>query len=197
MDWEEINAVWTEMSQQMAYQQKLTDKIILKMTKERYYNRFSKIKLFETLAAIACFIMALVILAQFNDLDTWYLICSGAFMVTYLLVFPILVLSSLYRIQHLDIAGSSYKDTLVRFFKARKDLLLIQRTGIYLNFLFLLVSLPVLVKVFGNKDILLEINGWTWYIPIVIVFMILFSSWGYKCYKGVSRSAEEILAELE
>ncbi len=197
MDWEEMNDVWSELSEQLAYQQKLTDKIILKMTEARFYNRFSRIQMFETMGAIACFLMALVILVRFNELDTWYLICSGAFSVTYLLALPILVLRSLYKIQHLDISGGSYKDTLVRFFKARKELLLVQRTGIFFNFIILLISLPVLGKIFGNKDIMLEIDGWIWYIPVIIVIMVLISRWGYKCYKGVTWSAEEILSELE
>ncbi len=197
MDWEEMNTVWSQLSGQLAEQKKLTDKLILKMTEERYYNRFSKLQFFETIGSVVCFGMALLILFHFNKLNTWYLIASGIFTVTYLLALPILVLRSLYKIQHLDISGSSYRDTLVRFLKAKKELLLIQRSGIFLNFILLLNSLPVLGMVFGDKDIIQEIDGWIWYIPVMIVFMVLVSRWGYRCYKGVTHSAEEILAEIE
>jgi cytochrome c-type biogenesis protein CcmH/NrfF len=62
----------------------------------------------------------------------------------------------------------------------------------------LVVSLPVIIKVFKGKDIFVtNINLVYWYIPVMAVFLILFSIWGYGKYKNVTDSASHILEELE
>ena len=101
MDIEEIKAVWSEMSDQLEKQKKLTNEIILNMTQERYSNKFQKVTIIESFGAFICFIAALYLLLNFGKLDTWYLIMCGIITLGFMLILPVLVLRSLSKIKNL------------------------------------------------------------------------------------------------
>jgi hypothetical protein len=197
MELQELQTLWSEMSQELEQQKKLTNELIMKMTQERYSNKFQKISMYETIGAVICFISALFILLKFTVLDTWYLQLCGAFTVLFLILLPILTLGSLNRIKRINLAENSFKDTIVQFTKAKKQLLLLQRIGIYLSFLLMFTILPVASKIGKGKDLFLETNIWYVYLPVMAIFLFFFARWGYGCYKNITSSAENILGELE
>ncbi|MET7029175.1 hypothetical protein [Sediminicola luteus] len=197
MDLEEIQAVWSEMSDQLEQQKKLTDKIILDMTQDRYIRKFSTISKVETLGAIICFVSALYFLFNFYQLDTWYLQLCGAFSIAFLIGLPILTLRSLGKIQKINIIDKNIKDTLVTYSKAKNKVLAIQRLGIFLCFIFMMTCLPVFSKLMKGKDIFQQGSFPIWYVVIMGVFIAFFARWGYGCYKKITQSAEGILKELE
>jgi len=198
MELEEMQATWSQMSDQLDDQKKLTDKLIMEMTKERYKNKIGILSKYEGMGAVICFIAAILLILRFSELNTWYLLASGIFTVCYLIVLPVVVLRSINSMKNIDLTNNTYKETLIAYAKKKKQFLLKQKVGIYLNFILLAVSLPVVVKVFKGKDIFItNINLMYWYIPIMTVFLILFSIWGYGKYKKVTASATYILEELE
>jgi len=198
MELEEMQATWSQMSDRLDNQKKLTDKLIMKMTKERYKNKIGILSKYEGMGAVICFIAAILLILRFSELNTWYLLASGIFTVCYLIVLPVVVLRSINSMKNIDLTNNTYKETLIAYAKKKKQFLLTQKVGIYLNFILLAVSLPVVVKVFKGKDIFItNINLMYWYIPIMTVFLILFSIWGYGKYKKVTASASYILEELE
>ncbi len=194
-----MKTLWGEMSLELDRQKNLTDKLIIDMTQERYTNKFNKIFHYESIGAVVCFAFALFLIANIEKLDTWYLLVLGIFIIAFLLVLPILVLRSINRIKHLDIATNNYKETLIGFARAKKELLFTQRFGIYLNFILVLAVLPVTSKILSNKDLFtIEHSAKLWFaIPALFIFLYFFSRWGYKCYKSITNSAENILKELE
>lgn len=199
MELEEMKTLWQEMSQQVEQQKKLTDALIMDMTQQKYTQKFSKITAYETIGAFICFITAILILVNFNKLDTWYLAACGIFTLSYLLTLPILVLRSLKTIRSINISSASYKESIVGFAKAKKQLLLIQKLGLYVNFILFLAIIPVASKLIGDKDIFMT-GGSLWkysFIIIVAIAMIFVSRWGYGCYKNITNSAENILKEIE
>jgi len=198
MELEEMQATWSQMSDQLDDQKKLTDKLIMEMTKERYKNKIGILSKYEGMGAVICFTAAILLILRFSELNTWYLLVSGIFTVCYLIVLPVVVLRSINSMKNIDLTNNTYKETLIAYAKKKKQFLLKQKVGIYLNFILLAVSLPVVVKVFKGKDIFItNINLMYWYIPIMAVFLILFSIWGYGKYKKVTASASYILEELE
>ncbi|MGB5370224.1 MAG: hypothetical protein WBN18_07320 [Flavobacteriaceae bacterium] len=197
MELEEIQATWAQMGEKLEHQKKLTDKIILQMTQQRYRAKFSKISIYESIGAAICYVMAFYILVHFGKLDTWYLVLSGIFTVLFLFILPFLVLRSLVNLQGINVANSNYKETLVNFTKAKDRLLWLQRLGIYLNFLLLFSILPVFGKIMGNKDIFMTDSTWVWYVIGMGIFLVFFSKWGYGCYKSITKTAENILQEME
>jgi hypothetical protein len=108
------------------------------------------------------------------------------------------VLRSIGFMKRINLAKGTYKETLIAYAKGRKQFLLIEKVGIYLNFILLIVSLPVLMKVFSGKDIFMENRQVLyWCIPAMTIFLMVFSRWGYSKYKNVTASASNILADLE
>ena len=196
MELEEMKILWEELNQKIEKQKNLTDSIIMEMTKQRYKNRFTKITAFETTGTVVCLAMVLIVILNFNKLDTWYLKASGIFAVVFLIGLPVAVLSQLYQIRNLNIGLGDFKEVLNQYARHQTNLLRIQRVGIYFNVIFLFVSLLLAGKIMNNKDLLLEGTPWLWMIPAGI-FLYFVSRWSYGHYVRITKSAEDILKELE
>ncbi|NNE02475.1 MAG: hypothetical protein HKN52_04850 [Eudoraea sp.] len=197
MELQELQTLWSQMSRELADQKKLTNDIIMKMTQEKYVNKFGKIAVYETIGAVICFAAALYVLFNFGKLEVWYLQLCGIFTLLFLIILPVLTLRSLRRIKEINVVENSFVDTIVQFTKAKNQLLLLQRVGIYLSFLLMFTTLPVASKLLKNKDLFLETDIWYVYLPIMGIFLFFFTRWGYGCYKNITSSAESILSELE
>jgi len=199
MELEEMKTLWEEMSQKVEKQQLVTDQLIMDMTQQKYSNKFSKILLYESFGTVICFVMAIYILFNIEKLDTWYLMTCGIFTITFLFLLPLFTLRSLSRIKRLDVAAYSYKETLVRFERSKKSVLLLQRSGVYLSLIMFLAVLPVFNKIFNNKDMFtMDMDAFPRiFTGVVFVLIIFFARWGYGCYKSITASAEKVLQELE
>ena len=199
MELEEMKTLWQEMSQQVEQQKKLTDTLIMEMTQQKYTQKFSKISMYESIGSVICFLAALFIIFNFNKLDTWYLAACGMITLSFILTLPLLVLRSLKSIKNINISNASFKETIVRFAKAKKQLLFVQKLGLYANIVVFLASIPVAAKLLNNKDMFIT-GGSIWKFGFIIVIgflVILASRWGYGCYKNITNSAENILKEIE
>ena len=199
MELDEMKILWGEMSERVEEQKILTDKLIMEMTQERYTKRFSKISIYETIGSIICFVAAIILIMNFTKLDTWYLIVMGAFTLGYLILLPILTLTSLNGLRKVKITDKDYKGVLVVFEKAKNRLLFIQRLGIVFNFILMMALIPVAAKITNDNDVFMMDNKlWYYSMMFVMAGVVLFvSRWGYKCYKGITASAENVLKELE
>ncbi len=199
MEIEELQATWTQMSEELEKQKKLTDKIIMEMTQQKYSSKFQKITTYETIGAVICFAVAVYLTINFYKLDTWYLLICGIITLAIILILPIVTLRSLGRIKHLNIKENSYKKTILGYSKAKKKLLLLQQFSMYASFALMFTTLPVAAKILSNKDFfLMEKDLWLYgFIGIMLVFLFFFARWGFGCYKSITKSAENILKELE
>ena len=197
MKLEELQTLWHQLDVQLSQQKQLTSTLILQLAKNNYTQKIDKISFYEKSGAVICFLAAVFLLTQFNALDTWYLMVSGLFTILYLIGFPLLVLHSINAMKNIDIINSSYKDIIAAYGKRKIRFLRTQLIGIYLNFILMLVSLPVAMKVSKGIDIFLEHHPIIyWYVPIMTIFLVLFSRWGYTKYRQMANSAAKILEEL-
>ncbi len=199
MDLEELQLAWTQMGEELDTQKKLTKSIILEMTRTRYKNKFEKINNYEKLGAIVCFGAALYILIHFYKLDTWYLQACGVATLAILIALPILVLSSLKKIQNLDILKGTYKENLVKYTKLKSRLLGLQQIGIALSLFLMFLIIPIALKIFKDKDLfMIPLNPQKWIgFSVVFIGMLFFSRWGYKSYKKITDSAALLLEDLK
>ncbi len=197
MEIEEMKGLWNEMSQRIDSQKVLTDKLVIQMTKQRYTNKLKAISIPESIGTVVCFASAVYIFMNFGRLDTWYLQLFGFFVIAYSVILPVLSLRSVKKMKNIDIAGNTYKDSLMEFAKSKKQFMFIQKLSYYLSFILVLIILPVFAKLMRNTDIFQESMIWVWYAPFGILFLYFFSMWVYKGYKKATVSAEEILKELE
>lgn len=199
MEIEEMQALWSDMSNQLEHQKKLTNKIIMDMTQERYSNKFRTIATMETIGAIFCSVIGIVILANFSKLDTWYLMLCGAITVAFILGLPVLALRALRKIRTINITNKNYKEALLEFSNAKKHLMNIQKGAVVASFIVMIAASGVGAKLLGNKDFfLIERNIWAnLSILLAIVFVSFTSYWGYRSYSKLTNSAENILKDLD
>jgi len=194
---DEMRNNWQEMSKELEKQQLLTDKLIIDMTQEKYNNKLKSISVPETIGAVICILAAIYVTFNFNKLDTWYLMLCGYFSVVYLILLPIKSMGSIRNMQRVIIGNKTIKETLLDFAKKKKQFWLVQRVGFYLNFIFIVAILPVSGKILRNKDLFLDDRLWYFYIPFMVIFLIVISKFGLKHYKIATKSAENLLKELD
>ena len=199
MELEELQSAWTQMSRELENQKELTNEIIMEMTREKYMSKFSKLSNFETLGAIVCYGIALVVLLNFQKLDTWYLQVCGVITLVFLTVLPTLVLRSLKRIQVLDIFKGSYKDNLLKYIKEKNVLMRLQKIGIVFSFLVLPLVVPVTSKIISGKDIFQQtVQPVQWIaLAVAFIFMVVITRWGLRSYRKITNAAEQLIKDLE
>lgn len=199
MEMEELQLAWSQMGKELETQKKLTKDIIMEMTRTKYENKFKKISMYEKMGAVVCLGAVLFILFYFYKLDTWYLQACGIASLTIQIILPVLVLSSLKKIQNLDILKGTYKENLMRYTKLKTRLLGLQQIGIALSLLMMFLIIPVTLKIFKDKDLFLTpLNPEKWIgFSIVFIGMLFFSRWGYKSYKKITNSAALLLEDLK
>ncbi|WP_299799589.1 hypothetical protein [uncultured Maribacter sp.] len=199
MELEELQSAWTQMSDELNHQKKLTNQIILDMTKQKYQNKFTTITKYETIGAVVCFAIALFVLINFGKLDTWYLQICGVLTLSFLIVLPVMVLTTLKKIKNIDILNGSYKENLKFYLKTKNRLLRLQQVGIAVGFVGLLFIVPVTSKIISNKNVFLTSLKTEQYVifAITMIAMVFFCKWAYKGYVKVTQSAQELIQELE
>lgn len=199
MEIEELQTAWLQMSTELEQQKKLTNDIILNMTKEKYRNKFKTVTTYETIGAFICFCIALMVILNLGKLDTWYLQICGVFTLVYLIVLPIMVLKTLKKIKNIDISNGSYKENLGIYLKTKNRLMRLQQIGIGVGFIGLFFIIPVTSKIISNKDVFLTSLKTEQFIVfgITLVVMAFFCRWAYNGYQKITQSAEVIIKDLE
>lgn len=199
MELEELQLAWTQMGKELETQKKLTNGIIMEMTRNKYKNRFKRTYNYEAVGTFVCFGIALYIVFHFDTLDTWYLRACGVIALVFLVVLPFLVLSALKQIKNLDIFNGTYKENLIKYTKSKTRLLRLQQISITASFVMLFIIIPITAKIFNNIDVFLiplKAEQWVGF-AIVFVGMLFFSRWGYRSYQKITDSAALLLEDLK
>ncbi|MDY8135839.1 hypothetical protein [Aquimarina sp. 2201CG5-10] len=199
MELEEMQAVWSDLSDQLEKQKKLTDKMIIMMTEEQYRSKWKRIAYPEIMGGIICFGVALLILINMKTLETWYNITFGIASAIILLILPILSLKSITKMSRINFAEKSYKDTLLVYAKSKKQFQSVQKVAYYLSFILMFLILPVTSKILGDKDMFTGVkNIWPLviFIPLGVAFLVFFSKWVHKCYNRNIVEAENLIKEI-
>ena len=198
MTLDEMQTVWSEMTTKIEQQEHLTNQLIMEMTQTKFRNKIGTINKYESGGAIICFIAALLLILNIDKLDTWYLMACGIFVILYLIFIPMLVLRSIINMKQINIVANTYKQSLMDFAKRRKHFLLMQRIAIFSNIILTILILPVFSKISKGKDLFMDGgNVWYWYLPLMLVFLVPFSRWGYTTYKKMTASAEQLIKDLQ
>jgi hypothetical protein len=196
MEFEEMKSLWGEISGKIEQQKKLTDSLIIKMTKSDYKNKIMKIFIPEVIGALICFAGALYILISFQKLDRWYLMVCNIVSVLILLLLPILSFNAIHKIRSVNILANNYKQSLLEYSKGKQQFVFIQKLSFYLGAVLLLTVLPVMGQLIAGKDLFIESRLWLWY-AIGYPFFYGLSKWVFRKYAKATAEAEDILRELE
>lgn len=191
-----MKTLWTEMSVKLEGQKKLTDKMIMMMTQERYQRKLSKIRTPELVSTVLCFVMVLLILFSLNKFETPYLMACAIASATILSVLPVLSLWAIREVSRVDIASGNSREVLQHYIVAKRKLLFVQKLSFYLSFVLLIVALPVAVRMMEGKTTHIETRVWLWYLPFGILIFTIFARWVYRYYKNVTVQLENLLQEI-
>ncbi len=196
MELEEMKNRWEEMSLDLEKQKKITDSLIIKMTRAGYQNKISFIRLSETLGSLVGIASFLLIAINFQRLNTWYLALCGVITCVILLLLPLLSLRAIRRLRSIPIVEHNYKEMLSEFSRARIQFISAQKWSFYLGPLLLVAVLPVMGAVIGERDLFKTSLLWLVY-AISFPFFSWFAKWVFKSYSRATAAAENILKDLE
>ncbi len=199
MQLEEMKNLWDEMSLKIDSQQKLTNKLIMEMTQQKFRNRFSTLSIYETSGAVICFLAASFIVLNLEKMNTWYLMLFGILSALILIILPILSLRALNGMKKFNFTKNSYKQTLVKFAKRKKNMMLIQQLSVGISIILMWLVAPVFLMIFKGKDFFMQeySTGMLLFFAATTIGVIFFARWGYGCYKRITASAEKDLKDLE
>jgi hypothetical protein len=198
MELEEMQAAWSQMSQDLEKQKQLTDEIILKMTQQRYTSQWNKIFTGEKIGGVICYVALVAILANFKELDTLPLQISGILCMLILAILPILSLKTIRAMKRVNVTSMSYKETMKTYAEGKKNFVNFQKLNVALSFVFMLLTVPVSAKLLNGENLFETLDP---KLGIAVPFM--FALFGLlvwvvtRCYKRVLRSSENILQEIE
>jgi hypothetical protein len=196
MELEEMKTLWEEMSLKLEKQQKMTDTLIIQMTRQNYRNKLRKILVPEAIGALGCLAQIVFILIYFRELGTWYLSACGIISMVVLFLMPLFSLQSIRRLRSVDISQKDFQQSLLDYSKNKKLFVLVHKINFYLGAILVVVLLPVMGQLIGGKDIFKVTRLW-WVYAATFVFFYVFARWVYRCYISTAEDAEVILKELE
>ncbi len=198
MELEEMQKTWSQMSDQLEKQKKLTNEIILKMTQNRYKKKINKIMYSEFLGGIICLLAFIYILINFHKLDHWFTMACGVFTLTLLFVAPIVSLGWLKKMNRINIIENSYKQTLIDFAKLKEKAFKFRKYSYPLALGSMLLTTPVFAKIMNGKDIFTDDAKGIWFGLILGgLFVIVFIYFVMKFYGKTIKGAENVLKEYD
>lgn len=198
MEIEELKNTWQQMSSQIEKQKELNNKMILDMTKLKFSNKIKTIANFEGLGAIILFITLCYFIFNIKAFDTLPLQICAFVSISIMTILPILSLSTIYRMNSINLSNTNQKSTLIEFTKRRSQFLLVQKWGIGLSAIFMFTIMPLAMKLGSGKDFFADgNNNILWFAPIGIILLLLFARWGYNCYSKITNDAANLLNDLE
>ena len=199
MEIEELQATWTQMSEELEKQKKLTKEIILKMTQQDYKDRLNKIAIPEKISAVFTYVVAAILLFRFYELDTLPLQICGIITLAILIVLPYFSLKYLNGMRNLNVSVLNYKESIVAYEKSKQRYQRFMKFTVYAGFVLMLIIIPVSSKIFNGDDIFSESQGnfWFWFLPVGMVFYYLFTRKIIGCYNSNIKKAGVILEDIE
>lgn len=198
MELEEMQAAWSQMSQELEKQKQLTDEIILKMTQQKYTSQWNKIMTGEKIGSVICYGALIAILFNFEKLDTLALQLSGALCVVILGILPIISLQTLRAMKRVNVTTMNYKETMETYAKGKKNFVNFQKLNIALSFVFMLLTVPVSAKLLNDENLFETLDPKLGYASIFMLAFFGLLIWIVtRWYKSVIRNSDAILQEVE
>ncbi|MCB0634363.1 MAG: hypothetical protein R2824_18980 [Saprospiraceae bacterium] len=155
-EFDQLKAIWSEMSNKLDQQKKLTDQLILQMAHEKSSSRLHRIITMESVGVIAVVIFLFILLSRFHYLSNWLQIGGGILSILTFLISLIIGIRIIVQARKIDLIRNSYQQNINYFYNLKKTLRFYKRLSIVLNILLPFFLIPVVFKLFLNKDLLTD-----------------------------------------
>lgn len=197
MELEEMQAAWIDMSGELEKQKQITNELVMKMTQERYRNHWNKLANPDKLFTVIGFILVIVLIFNFGKLDTLALQICGILSILILIILPIFSIKTMRDLQYINIGQNTYKETMEVFAKRKQRFVNFQKLNMWVSFVFMLVSIPITMKLLKGENILETLNKrFLIVLPICIFLFYFLARYLTKCTKSVLKKSETILEDL-
>lgn len=196
MELDEMKIAWTEMSAKMEQQKKLTDQLIMDMTKVKYNSLLSKISTYETMGTVVCYACVAYLLYRFDRFDTPFLVFCASTTILLFTLLPILSLWSIATLRTPDIGKSSSKELMEKYLKGRRRFVAVQKFNLVMGAVLIFTCAPISFALFSHHHL---INVWTMTFIVAVggIFFVIFSRPVYLYYVRTIQKLEGVLKELE
>lgn len=197
MELEEMKKMWTEFSEQLAQQQRITKDIVLQMTHERSSSRLNNIVVAEKTGVVITLGMLVYLLYKFPMLTGWLSITGGVFTALILFVSLILGLRIILLAGRINVSQNSVRQTLEDFGALRKQLHIYKRISIPVYILMPFFLIPVVTQIMHDKTLTIDSSQF-WYgvgasaiiMPIAWYLIYLFYSRNIRKVKALFKDLE-------
>ena len=193
MELEEMKRQWDDMSTELAQQKIVNKNLIMEMTHDRFKSKISTIGKYERAGTLLCIPVAIFILFNIHKMDSGILLACAIFCITTLIIIPMISLRLIGQMRQSVISDKNYKQSIIEFAKSRKRFLLLQKLGGIWGIILMLAISPVFNRISGDDAF--EYSPFFWI--GAVVFVLVFSRWGYKKYEDMTGRAEELLRSLD
>jgi MFS family permease len=199
MELEEMQAVWSQMSDQLENQKRLTNKLIMEMTEQKFKNRFSTVSSYETIGAVICLGAVVFIVLNIDKINTWYLWICAIVSLVFLIILPVLNIRSIHSIKNINLQKNSYKETFIEYTKKKRNLLLVQKLATVCSIVVMWTTAPVFGTILTGEDFFKQNYSLSMllFFGVVTAAVLIFALWGYNNYKRITASAEKVIKELK
>ncbi|NOS90789.1 MAG: hypothetical protein HOP30_02600 [Cyclobacteriaceae bacterium] len=167
------------------------------VSKLEYTRKASVFTTGEVIGLVVAYTIAGLILYQFKTLDDGYLLLSGYFLVVYLLIMPLYTLFQTWKMKHIDLGQSSYKEVLEHFYTSKNNLKKAEKISLIASPILFLAAIAILTKLFTDKNLFTINIQWpvVFLIGIALLGAIFFNIWAFKKRDQQFKSINELLEE--
>lgn len=193
MELEEMKNVWANMEEgKKNAPLQISERSLLE------YNKKTNIfKIGEIIGLVIAYVFAGFVLYNFNNLDNWYLRLFGCVLVIYLLIMPIYTLFETWKMKHIDLVKSNYKNVLEQIYKSKNNLKKAEKISFIAGPFLFLASIIILTKLFTDKSL------FTLNIQLPVIFLIgmaflgamIFNVWAFKNRDREFKSVKQLLED--
>ncbi|MFV8325223.1 hypothetical protein [Flavobacterium sp. ZS1P14] len=177
--------------------EKIDAKMIDQITQDKYTSNFKKIVYPEIIGILICFLGAIYIGLNIQELDTNLLKGTGILAIVLLVVIPIISLVSILQFKSVGDVNKQYAETLKDFAVQKIQFHHLQKINVTLSYLLLVTIIILFSKLFGKNDITESKMFWVFSFTLGYVFLLFYSKWVGKYYKNTLQQSEDLLKELE
>jgi hypothetical protein len=197
MELEELKSNWSEMSQQLEKQKKLTNELIMKMAAQRSNSIFQPIIVLEKLGMVVTSAILLYIFTNIEKLNDWLSIAGAICTVIILTVGLVISVVLIKNVQNIDIVKNNYRQTLLDVNSIKKNQYSANWISACLAPVLAFSILPTLAATWFDKSLLYDLEEYREsLIPCLLLIPII---WYFisRFYANKLAKINELLEEIK
>jgi hypothetical protein len=195
MELDDLKSIWNNPGN-TASQQNLTTEIIEQMTKKKYQSTIKRITYPEIIGSLICLAAVVFIILNFYQLDTVFLQSTGVLSILLLLMLAAISFLSLRQLTFTGNFDRPYAATLQTFASRKMIFYKLQKANVLLCYLLLVTVIILFSKFFAGNDITGSKYFWIFSFTMGYIFLLFFSKYVTRLYKGTLQQTEDLLQEL-